>query len=120
MSIFRSGAAAVVALVITVASAQAAFFTYAEFEQMPAQHRALYIAGVFDAYVGTYMFDPAATQTQQHRMKCIGKTKMNNTQLADNVIAFARSRPDLQTGQDVLGALYSYLAVACPEPAKTN
>jgi hypothetical protein len=72
----------VLGLVIAVAtplSSWSAFFTYSQWDALDGDLRAVYIAGAFDSLV-----------------RCIQRSKMDNRRLADNVRAYAATRPDIQ------------------------
>ncbi|KRR21394.1 hypothetical protein CQ14_07020 [Bradyrhizobium lablabi] len=116
MSTFKSGVAAMAAMMLAATSAQGAYFTYAQFEQLSVNARATYIAGAYDAYTGLHDADEASTRLQQHRQSCISNARMTNVQLAENVAAFARAHPQVQAQRNVLPALIGYFNAACGYP----
>jgi hypothetical protein len=87
----------VLGLVIAVAtplSSWSAFFTYSQWDALDGDLRAVYIAGAFDSLVG--YSDPSDTSAEIHYFRCIQRSKMDNRRLADNVRAYAATRPDIQ------------------------
>jgi hypothetical protein len=75
--------------------------------------RAAHIAGVADTFLNLYAGEGATYQ--KHFRECLVKARMNPIQLADNVAAFAETRPEVQRGV-VVGALDGYLRQLCGPP----
>jgi hypothetical protein len=76
-------------------------------------YRILYIAGAFDTALTLWAGEeqnPTAFKT--HYSNCIVAAGMTNSQLAANVLNFARDKPELHTG-GVPEALMGYLFAAC-------
>jgi hypothetical protein len=90
------------------------FYSYPQWEALDETHRAVYIAGVFDALLGLVK-DEADLPATKHYDNCITRANMSNVELADNVIAFVKTRPDLQR-RSVTGALINYLVTFCGPP----
>ena len=91
--------------------AEAQYFNYLQWSELPPIPRAAYIAGVFDSLTGYSANDVES----EHYFACIERVAMKNIQLADNVIQFASTRPALQTSS-VQKALLQYLIAACGKP----
>lgn len=101
-----------VALLTTLAvPAGASFFSFQEWAAMRPQQRAMYIAGAYDTVTGLASND-ADVRRVRHQVTCMANSRMNNNQLAANVLEFAKTKPKLQTGP-VVGALLEYLFAAC-------
>ena len=94
--------------------ALANFLSYSQWTAMPAEPRAAYIAGSFDALVSV-VDSAAGIESRQHYTRCIENAKMSNRQLAENIMQFASTRPALQTG-NVPTAMIGYLIEACGKP----
>jgi hypothetical protein len=105
--------AAVSILVLSTLPAAAGFATYSQWQAMPADAQAAYVAGAFDSVVTIVDTDTAA-RTAQFRLKCMVDQHMTTPQLARNILAYAASRPELQRA--VQGALIAYLIALCGEP----
>jgi hypothetical protein len=107
----------VVLIALLVSSgAQANYFTYQQWLAMSELGRAAYVAGAFDSLL-TFI-DPADEQAlamKWHYNNCLLRAQMSDTQLAANVMNFAKDRPELHTGP-VQGALIGYLIAACGAP----
>jgi hypothetical protein len=71
----------------------------------------LYITGFYDALTSVADANNDTT-VATHYQSCLQRSKMTNSQLANNIRAYAQSRPELQTG-GVAGALINYLLSAC-------
>jgi|SRR5262245_1121466 len=97
----------------TVANA-GQFYSYPQWEALDETHRAVYIAGLFDGLLGIVR-DQDALPATKHYDDCITRANMSNGELADNVIAFVKTRPDLQR-RSVSGALINYLVTFCGAP----
>ena len=100
---------AAVALTAMHTSARADFFTYSEWQRLAPASRAAYIAGAFDAYEN---FAITYISAAQHFANCLMVQKINNSQIADNIIAFAQVRPELQ-GRPVPAVMIQYLVQLC-------
>jgi hypothetical protein len=96
--------------------ASATFLTYSQWAALPDNVRGMYIEGAVDQFTAIVLEgDKIAIRYATHYSNCLGQAKMNSTQLANNVINFVSSHPDLQTGS-VPAALMAYLLVACGQP----
>jgi len=91
--------------------AEAQYFNYLQWSVLPPIPRAAYIAGVFDSLTGYSANDVES----KHYFICIERAAMKNTQLAENVVQFASTRPALQTSS-VQKVLLQYLIAACGKP----
>lgn len=107
----RLAAFAVVVFATLPSMASASFFTFQEWAAMGPQQRAMYISGAYDTLTGIASND-ADVRRVRHQVACLAKSKMNNSQLATNVLEFAKDKPKLQTGP-VVGVLLEYLFAAC-------
>jgi hypothetical protein len=90
------------------------FYSYAQWEQLEGTLRAVYIAGVFDSLLGI-VNDRNNLPATKHYDDCITRANMTNGELADKVMAFVKTRPDLQR-RSVPGALINYLVTFCGPP----
>lgn len=97
--------------VVSITPAQAIYRTYAQWAGMSAGERAAYIAGSADTIISVSDGDDG-TKTSLHYYQCLLRSKITSTQLAENILRFAESRPDLHAGT-VQGALLQYLIAAC-------
>lgn len=95
-------------------SAMAMFYTYAQWDRLSPSDRAYYVAGAFDSLV-SFSISPSEAKVGLHYHSCVAKAQLNNNQLAENVRAFAASRPRLH-GAAVQGALVQYLIELCGAP----
>lgn len=102
--------AAFVAAMATL-PAQASFVTFSEWESFDAARRAVYIAGAMDSYFAFNFTEAPA----KHFSECIDRLKMNSAQLAENVLAFVKARPNLQD-QEVPPMALQYLRLTCGPP----
>lgn len=91
--------------------ARAGFYTYAEWAALPLNQSAAYIAGAYDSYVGFALNDDDVKR-DNHFNQCVKNSRMNNGQLAQNIQAFASTRPNLQ-GAPPQAALVQYLIALC-------
>ena len=102
-------------LIATSAVASAGqFYSYPQWVAMDGPFRAIYIAGVFDSVLGIVR-DRSDVPATKHYDDCISRANMTNGKLADNVIAFAKTRPELQE-RGVPAALINYLVTFCGAP----
>src|SRR5215475_138305 len=92
---------------LSAAPAHSGVYTYSEWERLSDSRRAAYIAGAFDAYVGLFTRDPGEMQLKKHYGQCISGSRMTDQQLADNVLRFGRSHPEVQN-ESMMPALFGY------------
>jgi len=90
------------------------FYSYPQWVALDETHRAVYIAGVFDALIGLVK-DKDDLPVTKHYDNCITRANISNGELADKLIAFVKIRPDLQ-GRSVSGALINFLVTFCGPP----
>jgi hypothetical protein len=102
--------------VFCVHASHAEYFTYSDWSRMPANFRAAYIAGLYDALI-SIASDDAEARIGAHYQTCVARAKMRNTQLAENTLAYATARPELQSG-GVGEAMIKYLIELCGKPPK--
>jgi hypothetical protein len=113
----------VLAALLVSSAAQSNYFTYQSWLALPESGRAAYIAGVYDAGLPGYDMMITLVEGEQsgrysrHYQNCIGASQMSVSQLAANVLNFAKDKPELHTGS-VWKALLTYLTAACGEPPK--
>jgi hypothetical protein len=89
----------------------AGFYKYSLWEAMPVGARAAYIAGAYDSFVTFAQTEEDQTMSV-HYINCVRQSKMNIHQLADNVIAFAKTRPEMQAWPLQI-PMASYLNALC-------
>ena len=75
--------------------------------------RETYIAGAFDALTS---FGTSEPEVEVSRQLCVRNAKMELSQLTQNVVRFARDKPELHTSSVQL-ALLRYLIAACGQPS---
>jgi hypothetical protein len=97
--------------VLFSSAAQAGYVTYQTWSAGSEAFRGAYIAGAFDSFVIPWEGE-ASEKTVKHYSTCIREAEMTNSQLAANVLAFAKDKPELHTGS-VQAALLGYLNAAC-------
>jgi hypothetical protein len=108
--------AGVILLAATAIAHGGAFFKYSQWERLPEEAREMYLAGAFDTIVGIADVEsPGSLKRSYHYQDCLNKSDMNLQQLTQNVIAFARARPELQ-GTWTQIALGQYLNTLCGLP----
>jgi len=90
------------------------FYSYSQWEKLDGTLRAVYIAGVFDSILGIVK-DRSDLPATRHYDDCITRANMSNGELADSVIAFVKTRPELRE-RSVPGALINYLVTFCGAP----
>ena len=78
---------------------------------MSASERAAYIAGAVDSIITVVDGDDDA-KTSLHYSECLLGSKLTSAQVAENILRFAESRPDLHAGP-VQVALLQYLIAVC-------
>jgi hypothetical protein len=102
-----------------VEDAYAAFFTYAEWDALPADQRVMYIAGAYDQLTEIGLGDGDTiiinSTPSKHYAECVYLSKMSNAQLAENVRTFASTQPEMQT-ESVPLVLITHLRRACGPP----
>ena len=103
-----------VVLMALTSPAAANFYTLQEWSQLNRAQRENYIAGAFDSMI-TVGSGEESEKVALHYRDCVKGARMALSQLTDNVLRFAKSRPDVQTGP-VQTALVRYLVSACGEP----
>ncbi|MEH2590273.1 hypothetical protein [Bradyrhizobium sp. AZCC 1721] len=99
---------------VSTAASHAVFFTYSEWARMPDNLRAVYISGLYDALI-SFVDNDSGEKVALHYQTCISRAKMQNAQLAENTLAYAKSRPNVQSS-GVGGALIGYLIELCGKP----
>jgi hypothetical protein len=90
------------------------FYSYRQWVALDDPLRSMYIAGVFDSLLGIVR-DRNDLPVTKHYDNCITRANMSNGELADNVMAFVKTRPELQE-KSVSGALMNYLISYCGAP----
>jgi hypothetical protein len=107
--------ATVLLLLMPLSAMAAGYVTYAQWAAMSPNLRAVYIAGSIDTLVTLAANDEGAKYGRHYEL-CLQNAKMNNVQLAENILKFASTRPTLQTSS-VQKAMIEYLIDACGKPA---
>ena len=90
------------------------FYSYRQWVALDEALRSVYIAGVFDSLLGIVK-DRNDLPVTKHYDACITRANMSDRELADNIIAFVKTRPELQE-RSVSGALINYLIDFCGPP----
>jgi hypothetical protein len=90
------------------------FYSYRQWVALDEALRSVYIAGVFDSLLGIVK-DRNDLPATKHYDDCITRANMADSELADNIIAFVKTRPGLQE-RSVSGALINYLIDFCGPP----
>jgi hypothetical protein len=103
-----------IALLVSSAAQSQAYYTYQSWSALSEPARAIYLSGAFDSLV-TFASGEQEKRITAHYFKCIYTAKMSGSQLAANVLNFAKDKPELHTGS-VQAALFKYLFATCGEP----
>jgi hypothetical protein len=90
------------------------FYSYRQWVALDDTLRSVYIAGVFDSLLGIVR-DRKDIPVTKHYDDCITRANMSNGELADNIMKFVKTRPELQE-RSVSGALMNYLISFCGRP----
>ena len=90
------------------------FYSYRQWLALDQTLRSVYIAGVFDSLLGIVK-DRKDLPVTKHYDQCITRANMTTGELADNIVAFVKTRPELQE-RSVSGALMNYLISYCGAP----
>ena len=90
------------------------FYSYRQWVALDETLRSVYIAGVFDSLLGIVK-DRNDLPVTMHYDRCITRSNMTSSELADHVLAFVKTRPELQE-RSVSGALMNYLIAFCGAP----
>ena len=101
-------------MVISPAANAGQFYSYRQWVVLDETLRSVYIAGVFDSLLGIVK-DRNDLPVTKHYDDCITRANMSDRQLADGVIGFVKTRPELQE-RSVSGALMNYLIAFCGAP----
>jgi hypothetical protein len=99
---------------LLMSSALANFYTLQEWSALNPSLRENYIAGAFDSLITVGTGEDSDTVAVHYR-NCVKGAHMSLSQLSDNVLRFAKSKPEVQAGP-VQTALVRYLISACGEP----
>jgi hypothetical protein len=91
------------------------FFSYAEWDRMSDNQRSLYIAGAMDALM-MYASNVDGPKLTAHFYSCLTKANLNNLQLANNVRAYTKQRPELQAGTVQIPLVHYLRALCGPVP----
>ena len=106
--------ASVAALMLAIGTAHAGYFAYSDWSKQPADFRAAYIAGLYDALVSMAETN-AEAKIGAHYQACVMRAKMRNGQLAENTLLYGSARPELQSG-GVGEVMINYLIQLCGKP----
>jgi hypothetical protein len=90
------------------------YYSYRQWVALDETLRSVYIAGVFDSLLGIVK-DRSDLPVTKHYDDCITRANMSDGELADNIIAFVKTRPELRE-RSVSGALINYLIDFCGAP----
>lgn len=85
------------------------YYSYSEWERLPLPSRASYLAGIYDVLVTLDRGDGWANRISD----CIAlEARMDQIQMANNLVAFARNHPEFQTDAASL-VFWQYLTKIC-------
>ena len=101
-------------IVISPAANAGQYYSYRQWEKLDDTLRSVYIAGAFDSVLGIVR-DRKDLPVTRHYDNCISRANMSNGDLADNLMAFVKTKPDLRE-RSVSGALINYLVAFCGAP----
>jgi hypothetical protein len=110
--------ASVAALMLAISTAHAEYFTYSDWSKQPADFRAAYIAGLYDALVSMAETN-AEAKIGAHYQACVVRAKMRNGQLAESTLLYGSARPELQSG-GVGEVMINYLIQLCGKPPQAK
>jgi hypothetical protein len=103
-----------IALLVSSAAQSQAYYTYQSWSALSEPARAIYLSGAFDSLV-TFASGEQEKRITAHYFKCIYTAKTSGSQLAANVLNFAKDKPELHTGP-VQAPRFKYLFATCGEP----
>ena len=119
MNATKTKCASVAALMLAIATtARAEYFIYADWSQQPAEFRAAYIAGLYDALVSLGDTD-AEARIGAYYQTCVSRAKMTNSQLAERTLLFGVGQPSLRSG-GVGTVMVNYLIHFCGKPPRVK
>ena len=101
-------------IVISPVANAGQFYSYRQWVVLDETLRSVYIAGVFDSLLGIVK-DRKDLPVTKHYDDCITRANMTTGELAENIIAFVKTRPELRE-RSVSGALMNYLIAFCGAP----
>ena len=101
---------AAVLAILWSANADAEYLTYSEWASLPSAARAFYVSGAFDALTG--VVNSPTEKYQKHYVDCVRDRRIENVQLAENLLEYGTARPDIQR-RGVVGALIIFLINWC-------
>jgi hypothetical protein len=81
----RSALVTALTLAIAATAARAEYFTYSDWSQAPADFRAAYVAGLYDALVSFADSDKEA-KVGTHYQDCVVRAKITSSQLAERTL----------------------------------
>jgi acyl-CoA reductase-like NAD-dependent aldehyde dehydrogenase len=110
--------ASVAALMLAIATAHAEYFTYSDWSKQPADFRAAYIAGLYDAVVSLAETD-AEARIGAHFQTCVSRAKITNSQLAERTLLYGSARSELRSG-GVGEVMINYLIQLCGKPPQAK
>jgi hypothetical protein len=96
---FRSIMGFAISAIISLGSlgpTRANFYTYEEWVLLERVQRETYIAGAFDALT-SFGTGEQEVEVSRHHELCVRNAKMDLSQLTQNVLRFARDKPELHT-----------------------
>ena len=114
----KSTLVAALMLAIAATAAHAEYFTYSEWSQQPADFRAAYVAGLYDALV-SFADSDAEVNIGAHYQDCVMREKIRNSQLAESTLLFGAARPNLRSG-GVGTVMINYLIQLCGRPPRAK
>ena len=91
------------------------FFSYSEWERMSDNQRSIYIAGAMDSLM-MYTNNVNGSKLTTHFYDCLTKGTLDNLQLSNNVLAYTKKHPELQTGTVQIPLVHYLRALCGPVP----
>jgi hypothetical protein len=101
-----------------IAPAEAFFLNYTDWTALPEGSRTMFMTGAFDSLV-SFANNEGGAKAADHYEQCIRDAHMSNTQLAANVLNYAKDKPALHTKPATI-AMIQYLIAACGLPPQRN
>lgn len=104
-----------IALYMPIPTANAAFFTFAEWELLGNAGKDSYVAGAVDSMLYFSLpSDPLSAAINQRQTACLNRSRMTNTQITAGLLKMASEKPSYRSAQ-VQAAIVEFLSQLCPD-----